>query len=516
MNFMDNNSFEEKKNENINNIEPAEEVAEAASEATESSEAAEVAEANAAEATEAAEAPATEEKSPETTYHMSGEEVPEASYTYIPRSAEAPSVAPEASISYKPEASAKPKNKKKRGGRVAGSVVLVICCIIFSFGFGLVGSYVGNEIFADTETPVTGQETEQTEQNQSDSADKGGSVIVVDRVIEHVTTSSDGSEMTYSDVEAAVGDAVVAISTEYKSVGMWQEYVTSGAGSGVIMSSEGHIITNYHVVAASDGKSYADVIKVRLKNGDEYEATVIGGDADADIAVIKIQTEKTLVSAAFADSDKLAVGEEVIAIGNPLGELSGTTTNGIISALARSVNIEGVDMNLLQTNAAVNPGNSGGGLFNMSGELIGIVNAKSSGTGIEGLGFAIPSNDAYAKAKEIIEAGGNVGSSRNVMIGVEFLDVLDAYTAYRYGVDSLGVYVYNPLEGYNDKVLRKGDRVIAVNGQEISESAEIASVVKAAEPGDLIEFTVFREGRVTTVDVKCYEGSVENGVHFNR
>ncbi len=489
---MDNNSFEEKKNDNINNQSHGfESEGQSFVNATE----------------------AIPNITPDTSYHMSGEQVPDGTYTYRPQTygTQNFTAGGESYISYGPNSSVKPPKKKKNGGRVAGAIVLVVCCILFSFGFGLVGSFVGNEFFAD-EIPTIS--TGDKEHGQNVSTNDDGKAVVVDRVVDHVESSSDGSELTYTDVEAAVGDSVVAITTEYKSVSLWQEYVTSGAGSGVIMSKDGHIITNFHVVADSSGKSYADVIKVSLKNGNEYEATVIGGDSAADIAVIKVETDEELVSAVFADSDKLKVGEEVIAIGNPLGELSGTTTNGIISALARKVNIEGVDMNLLQTNAAVNPGNSGGGLFNMSGELVGIVNAKSSGTGIEGLGFAIPSNDAYDRAKAIIEAGGNVSSANNVMIGVTFVDITDAYTAYSYGVDTLGVYVYKLEEGFNDKILRAGDRIIAVNGQEISETAQIASIVKNSEEGDILEFVLYRDGKVMTLDVKCYEAKKENNVDF--
>ena len=169
---------------------------------------------------------------------------------------------------------------------------------------------------------------------------------------------------------------VVEIVTESVSTAttFWGgNYVTSGAGSGVIISSDGLIITNNHVVSG------ANTIKVTLKDGTQYDAKLIGTDPDSDIAVIKIEATG-LPCALVGDSDKLEVGDEVVAVGNPLGELGGTVTNGIISALSRDVNIDGTEMSLIQTNAAVNPGNSGGGLFNMYGGLIGIVNAKSTST----------------------------------------------------------------------------------------------------------------------------------------
>ena len=231
-----------------------------------------------------------------------------------------------------------------------------------------------------------------------------------------------------------------------------------------------------------------------------------------DIAVIKIEPDEddALVPAVFADSDKLKVGEEVIAIGNPLGELSGTTTNGIISALAREVVIEDVTMNLLQTNAAINPGNSGGGLFNMSGELIGVVNAKSSGTGIEGLGFVIPSNDALETAAAIIEKGGNIADVADVKVGIRVVTINTAELAREYGVNAYGVYVDYLEEGYNDDVLKVLDRIIAVDGVEIATGDDVVTAVRAAKAGDELEFMVYRNGRIKNVKVTVYENPEAN------
>lgn len=384
-------------------------------------------------------------------------------------------------ISYTP-APLKREKKKKKSSRRALIAVLVIAGMFLSMGFGMFGAYVAN---GSVNTSAAGE-------------------VVIYRD-PSVATSADASKMTFADVEAVTGDSVVAISTEYMNQGFWG-YVTQGAGSGVVMSADGYIITNNHVVARQDSSSlYADTIVVRLKNGDEYDATVIGGNAEADVAVIKVELPEgvTLTPAVFGDSDKLAVGEEVVAIGNPLGQLSGTVTNGIISALAREIEVEGVTMNLLQTNAAINPGNSGGGLFNMEGKLVGLVNAKSSGTGIEGLGFAIPANDALATAEKIIENGGSV-SEPTVIIGISTYNIQTVSDARKFGVNALGVYIYSVEKGYNDDVLEYKDRIIAVDGQEISSGSDVADIVKSHELGDVIEFTIYRDGRLKTVDVTCY------------
>ena len=391
------------------------------------------------------------------------------------------------------------EKKKKRGGRAALVAVLVIAGLFLSMGFGMLGAYVAEEYLIDSGIPVA-DNTDDTNGAVSNS-----NPVVIYRDPDVSTSVEEGSEMTYADVEAVTGDSVVAISTEFMSQGFWG-YVQQGAGSGVVMSEDGYIITNNHVVASNDNTSvYADTITVRMKNGEEYQASVVGGSAEADIAVIKVTLPEDvkLVPAVAGDSDTLAVGEEVVAIGNPLGELSGTLTNGIISALARELEVDGVTMNLLQTNAAINPGNSGGGLFNMEGKLIGIVNAKSSGTGIEGLGFAIPVNDALETAKLIIENGG-VPETPSVIIGITTYNIQTVSDARKFGVNALGVYIYSVEKGFNDDVLKYKDRIIAVDGVEITSGADVSEIVKSHEAGDVLEFTIYRDGKLRAVKVTCY------------
>ena len=417
----------------------------------------------------------------------------------------------EGSIDYAPMSNGKKTKKSKKGA--AGKVLFAVACVLLSLVCGFAGATLSNYFFAPQAVDNADADTD---------ADKNDGTVIIDRVVEHVETSSEGSELTYTDVEILVGDSVVAITTEHKVTSFWQEYVTSGAGSGVIISEDGYVITNHHVISSTETSfygttmSYADKITVSLKNGETYEATIIGGSADADIAVIKIEPreDERFVSAKFADSDKLKVGEEVIAIGNPLGELSGTTTNGIISALARKVTIENVEMNLLQTNAAINPGNSGGGLFNMSGELVGVVNAKSSGTGIEGLGFAIPSNDAYAVATEIIETGGNVTNTASVKIGITTVNIFTAADAQKYKVNAYGVYIYDVEKGYNDGVLKAGDRIIAVNDTEIASGDDVVSIVRSSKAGDKLNFIVYRDGKLKNVEVTVFENKAAEDVDF--
>lgn len=200
------------------------------------------------------------------------------------------------------------------------------------------------------------------------------------------------SSMSTSQVVELVENSVVEVRTEIKSSDYSLENSTvEGAGSGVILTSDGNIATNSHVVEG------ASVIKVKLHNGNEYVARLIGENKKEDIAVIKIDV-KDLSPISFGNSNEIKVGERVIVIGNPLGTLGGSVTDGIVSATNRTLTIDGEEMNLLQTNAEINHGNSGGGMFGERGQFVGLVVAKSSGVDLEGLGFAIPSN----KVKEVV------------------------------------------------------------------------------------------------------------------
>ena len=313
--------------------------------------------------------------------------------------------------------------------------------------------------------------------------------------------SADGGSSSYYNVANLVKDTVVEITTEYVISNRFQ-YITSGAGSGIIITKDGYILTNNHVIVDDNGE-IADTITVRLTTGKEYAAEVIGTDSDSDIAVIKINGgEESFPCAVMGNSDKLAVGEEVIAVGNPLGELGGTVTNGIISALDREVNVDGTLMNLMQTNAAINPGNSGGGLFNMAGELIGVVNAKSSGTGIEGLGFAIPINDAVNISEQLMTQGYVSGKP---WLGITFFQASNISQALYYNLPSLGIYVVEMQPGLNDTVFNIRDRIIAMDGNEISTISDISTLVKTYNVGDTITFSVYRNGRLIEVKATCYE-----------
>ena len=359
---------------------------------------------------------------------------------------------------------------------------LIVACALVGGGAGFGGSLLAQQLSGgDGSSPSV---IKQSVVNTSDG----------------VTTSND-----VSAVASATADTVVEITTEVVTRNEFlQQYTSTGAGSGVILSSDGYIITNNHVIED------ASTIKVRLRNGTEYDATLVGTDPDSDIAVIKIDATD-LPTAVLGDSDQLVVGETAVAIGNPLGELGGTVTEGIISALDREITIDGNTMNLLQTSAAINPGNSGGGLFNAKGELIGIVNAKSAESGIEGLGFAIPINTASDVAQELIEHGYVTGK---VQLGVSLLKIPDEETAAQYRVSAPGVYVAQVTANSDAYYggLRAADRIISVNGTNIEETQDLKDIVESSEVGDVLNMTIDRNGEEMqlTITLTEYNSSAAN------
>ena len=370
------------------------------------------------------------------------------------------------------------KEKKKRG--FAAIAVVAALCVVLS-GVAAFGGVMLADKMLDKGVTVNPSVILQSVPSSGNS----GSVVNTD--------STQGKTGTYASVAERVAKSVVEIRTETVSTSsIFSQYITEGAGSGVIITADGYIITNYHVI------DNASTVTVSLNDGTKYTAKVIGYDSDSDIAVIKIEATG-LTPAVVGDSAKLVVGEEVIAIGNPLGSLGGTVTNGIISALAREITIDGTQMTLLQTNAAINPGNSGGGLFNMAGELVGIVNAKSSGSGIEGLGFAIPSSTAAQVVEQLINYGYVRG---RVSLGISYMDISDSYTAMMYRVNMLGMYI---LESEYTDELKIGDRVTAVNGNEVTYGSDLKAALKDCKVGDKITITVVREGKYVDVEVECHE-----------
>ncbi len=314
-----------------------------------------------------------------------------------------------------------------------------------------------------------------------------------------VLTSAGKDAVSVATVVSRVSASVVEITTEtIVQSGLIGQYIAGGAGSGVIIAQEGFIVTNHHVI---DG---ANSITVRLNDGKEFPATLIGSDEQTDIAVLWIDAgDYPLTVATLGSSYDLVVGEDILAIGNPLGSLGGTVTEGMISATAREISVSSMNMTLLQISAPINPGNSGGGLFNLAGELVGVVNAKMSSEELEGLGFAIPIDTAYEVILELIHYGYVRGRPA---IDFTVVDVTSIQTAMRY-FDSfnLGVYVYDDSHA----TLAYGDLILAADGEEILSVSDLAGIIQRKKVGDTLELTVYRNREQITVTVTLIEDMPE-------
>ena len=315
----------------------------------------------------------------------------------------------------------------------------------------------------------------------------------------YTLSEATGSEKSIEEIVAMNENAVVEIRTESVSMDMWmQNYVTEGAGSGVIIDTKGYILTCNHVIED------ASKITITLKDGTELSASVVGADAQNDLAVLKVNATN-LTAATYGNSEELSVGDLAVAIGNPLGELGGTASQGIISALDRELTVDNKNLTLLQTDASINPGNSGGGLFDQYGNLIGIVVAKSSGSDVEGLGFAIPINTAAEIAKQLIE-GGTTSSANKASIGIQVVEIADAQTAMQYGVQYTGVYVQDVTSKKAKKAgLQSGDMIYYFEDTRIETFDDLSGALAKYEPGDEVTLTIVRDNKTIDIEVELIE-----------
>ncbi|MDD6310918.1 MAG: trypsin-like peptidase domain-containing protein [Firmicutes bacterium] len=311
--------------------------------------------------------------------------------------------------------------------------------------------------------------------------------------------SATGSPLTVKEITSKCQPSVVEIKTESVASDSWmQQYVTQGAGSGVIISDDGYIMTNNHVI------DDANNITVTTIDGKEYEAKLVGTDQLGDVAVIKIDA-KGLTPATYGNSDELEVGDLAVAIGNPLGELGGTVTAGIISATDRELSIDGKTLHLLQTDSSINPGNSGGGLFNGEGQFIGLVVAKSSGSDVEGLGFAIPINTAAEKAQQLKTKGYVSGQP---WTGMKYTEGQSQSSMFGMFGGNSGSSVYIAEVVSNEAKLagfKEGDMVFAVDDKQITSFEDLSSTITSHKVGDTLKFTVVRDGNTMDLHLKLQE-----------
>ena len=378
----------------------------------------------------------------------------------------------------------KPVKKNRIGLKV---IALALCC-------ALVGGAIGGGI-------VWGV---------SNSGDSGTTISVSDRTVSQVSIKTvDGKTlMTDAEVYAANVNSVVSINVTgtsgYNIFG--QPVQSASSGSGFILTTDGYIVTNYHVVAD------AQAIQVTLYSGAEYEAQYVGGDEDYDIAVLKIDATD-LQAVTLGDSDELNVGDHVLAIGNPLGELTFSMSGGMVSSVNRTINVDGTPFNMIQTDTSINPGNSGGPLLNSYGEVVGIVSAKYSSTGssgesVEGLGFAIPINDVSSMIQDIMDNG---YVTNRAYLGAT-IGTLNASMAQQYRYDiTEGAFVYSVEEGgpADQAGLQLGDVITAIDGTEITSLDDLTAAKKNYVTGDTSTLTVYRQGETITVELTWGETPAE-------
>ena len=372
-----------------------------------------------------------------------------------------------------------PKAEKKPFWKKPGAMIAGVLVAAMLAGFG--GSAIGNAVFG--------------------GSDGGTTVYQGKRPSSVINTASidTSKQMTAAEVYAENVNSTVGITTQV-TTNFWGYTTQSAAsGSGFIYSADGYIITNYHVIES------ASSIKVTLYDGKSYDAQLVGYDESNDVAVLKIDA-KDLTPVTIGDSDNLNVGDSVIAIGNPLGELTFSLTSGAVSALDREVTMSNnVTMELIQTDCAINSGNSGGALFNLYGEVIGITNAKysgSSGSGasIDNIGFAIPINSVRSIVDSIIEKG----YVAKPYIGVMVSDVSDE--AISYGTPAGAAVVSVTEGGPAEKAgLQANDIITAVDGKEISGKSGLSSIIADCAAGDKLTLSVYRQGQTLTVTVTVGE-----------
>lgn len=414
--------------------------------------------------------------------------VPESQYGVSGRRQYYANVEPEPYRNFQPSGTIqdmKP-SKKKRGTNI---VALALC---FSLLGGIVGGGGAWYAASRLHSPAVRETTIQVSESRSETPPQQNNASGVKAL-----TNSRHS-MTEAEIYASQVGSVVSINVTGESgVNYFGQPVQSASsGSGFILTKDGYIVTNYHVVES--GKT----VKVTLYDNTTYDAKIIGGDSDYDIAVLKIEgTDFQAVT--VGDSSLLKVGDHVAAIGNPLGELTFSMSEGIASSVNRAINVDGTPFNMIQVTCAINPGNSGGPLFNEYGEAVGIVSAKYSSystTTVEGLGFAIPINDVLSMIEDIMTNGYVANKPYLGIVPGTFNSNLAAQ--YRFDVQA-GVIIYSVEEGSAaDKAgLKRDDVITKVDDREIKTVEDLNAAKKKYSAGDTATLTVYRDGQTITVDI---------------
>lgn len=381
-----------------------------------------------------------------------------------------------------------PRAKKPHSGRGPGwkvACLCLACALLGGLGGGAIGAAVVNKAPAET--------TDNTQNTP-------GSGVLTTQPVSSGTMSS-------GEIYAEACKQVVGVTTEVTYSNMFGQTSSSAvAGTGFVITSDGYILTNYHVISYADQYGYD--VSVMTYDGTSYAAKIIGTEPDNDVAVLKIDAAG-LTPVTFGDSDSMAVGDTVYAVGNPLGELQFSMSNGMVSALDRTITTEegSTPINMFQITAAVNEGNSGGPVYNTSGQVIGIVTAKYSSSGVEGLGFAIPINDAVNIANELMENGYVTGKAA---LGVMTTTIPASVAQYYNMVEGALISSVNAGSAAEKAGLKAGDIITALGDTAVSSSDALSSAMRSYAAGDTATLTIYRDGKSLQVSVTFDEKTSSN------
>ena len=387
--------------------------------------------------------------------------------------------------------------KKHKGGMTGKGVVAValVCALVGGLCGGGIAAAVRGGTVTDSEDSSSAQ-VQETEEDNGSAKD----ATVFNKTTIDVTTNSTSTKMTPQDVYENYVNAVVLVYNQGTTSTYWGQTESRSSGSGMIISKDGYVITNNHVVSG------AEKLTVMTTSGEEYDATVIGADEVNDVALLKIEGSEDFPTVSIGNSDNIEVGQQVCAIGNPLGELTNTLTVGYVSALDREISESstGTTINMFQTDCAINSGNSGGPIFDMNGNVVGITTAKYSSSGysnsasVEGIGFCIPINDAMSIVNDLMQYGYVKG---RVSMGVS-VRAMDNTVAQYYNLPT-GVYVADVTSGSaaDNAGIQKGDLICAIDGDETTSVAALKQKLKDYTPGDTATVSIYRTETGDKLDV---------------
>ena len=402
-----------------------------------------------------------------------------------------------------PETPEEPKKKRRTWLKI--TALLLALAIVASLGRSLLRSAI-NGLEARNQDSNTA-EPEKTETEATQKTDDASYRRELTPLSETLPTYDSGKTLTAQEVYSINVDAVCGIATEVTTNVFGQTTSTAVVGSGFVLTEDGYVVTNNHVVESTDN------VSVKLHDGSTYPAEIVGGDSLSDVALLKIEAEG-LSHVAVGDSDAIAVGEGCIAIGNPLGELTFTMTGGYVSALPREINISGKPISMFQTDAAINAGNSGGPLFDMAGNVIGITSAKISGMAgsgamIEGVGFAIPINEALRVVYDLQEYGYVRGRA---FLGVTVKE-LDAATADTYGLPVGPIVQSVVADSCADRAgIAVKDIILRFNGRTVQTYTQLMSALNKCSAGDEVTLHIYRAGAELDVTLTLDERPEEQTV----